>query len=108
MFGGTQINGLDTDNIYKCLEDLTIAGPSIKNIILKTNCSHLRTMRFNPYVTSMNTSLYLTSFKTFNNAAICTSSLNISGMITFTILQHHHHHASLLKSSIKQVVCSGA
>jgi hypothetical protein len=37
MFGGVQINGQDSNNIYKRAGDLTIASPSIHNIILKTN-----------------------------------------------------------------------
>ena len=37
MFGGVQINGQDTNNIYKRVGDLTIASPSLSSIILKTN-----------------------------------------------------------------------
>jgi hypothetical protein len=34
MFGGVQVNGQDTNNIYKRVGDLTIASPSTSSIIL--------------------------------------------------------------------------
>ncbi len=39
-------------------------------------------MRLNPYGVSINTSLYIIGFTTFNNASTCTSSLNVSGTTT--------------------------
>ena len=81
-FGGIQINGQDTNNIYKRVGDLTIASPSTNNILLKTNGGYWETMRLNPYGVSINTSLYVTGFTTFNNAITSSSSLNVSGFTT--------------------------
>ncbi len=39
MFGGVQINGQDSNNIYKRVGDF-IASPSIHNIILKLTMEH--------------------------------------------------------------------
>ncbi len=39
-------------------------------------------MRLNPYGVSINTSLYITGFTTFNNAITSSSSLNVSGFTT--------------------------
>ncbi len=44
-FGGIQINGQDSNNIYKRVGDLRIASPSINNILLKTNGGYWETMR---------------------------------------------------------------
>jgi hypothetical protein len=57
MFGGVQINGQDTNNIYKRVGDLTIASPSLSSIILKTNYGSWEAMRLNTTGTSINTSL---------------------------------------------------
>jgi hypothetical protein len=43
-------------------------------------------MRINPYGVSINTSLYITGFTTFNNNVTCTSSLNVSGTATINNL----------------------
>jgi hypothetical protein len=67
-FGGVQLNGQDTNNIYKRMGDLTIGVGEINSIVLKTNSGYWETMRLNPYGVSINTSLYITGFTTFNNA----------------------------------------
>ncbi len=59
MFGGVQINGPDTNNIYKRVGDLIIASPSTNSIILKSNYGNWETMRLNSAGISMNTSLYI-------------------------------------------------
>ena len=63
-FGGVQINGQNTNNIYKRMGDLTIGVGEINNIVLKTNSGYRETMRLNPYGVSINTSLYITGFTT--------------------------------------------
>ena len=80
MFGGVQINGQDSNNIYKRVGDLTIASPSINSIILKTNYGNWEAMRLNTSGISINTSLYISGVTTLNNATTCTSSLNVSGV----------------------------
>jgi hypothetical protein len=57
MFGGVQINGQDTNYIYKRVGDLTIAASSLSDIILKTNYGTWEAMRLNTAGTSINTSL---------------------------------------------------
>jgi hypothetical protein len=57
MFGGVQINGQDTNNIYKRVGNLTIASPSTDSIILKTNSGTWEAMRLNTGGISINTSL---------------------------------------------------
>ena len=47
-FGGIQKNGQDTKYIHKRVGDLTVASPSINNILFKTNGGHWETMRLNP------------------------------------------------------------
>ena len=79
MFGGIQINGQDTNNIYKRVGDLTIASPSLSSIILKTNYGNWEAMRLNSSGISMNTSLYISGVTTLNNTTTCLSSLNVSG-----------------------------
>jgi hypothetical protein len=81
-FGGVQINGQDTNNIYKRMGDLTIGVGEINNIVLKTNSGYWKTMRLYPYGVSINTSLYVTGLTTFNNNVSCLSSLHISGFTT--------------------------
>jgi hypothetical protein len=83
MFGGVQINGQDTNNIYKRVGDLTIASPSLSSIILKTNYGSWEAMRLNTTGTSINTSLYVSGLTIFNNNITCLSSLNVSGITTF-------------------------
>jgi hypothetical protein len=56
MFGGVQINGQDTNNIYKRIGDLTIASPSTSSIILKSNHGNWKSMRLNSAGISINTS----------------------------------------------------
>ncbi len=85
-FGGIQINCQDSNNIYKRVGDLTLASLAINNILLKTNGGYWETMRLNPYGDSINTSLYITGFTTFNNASTCISSLNVSGTATINNL----------------------
>ncbi len=46
-FRGIQINGQDSNNLYKRVGDLTIASPSINNILLKTNGEYWETMLLN-------------------------------------------------------------
>ncbi len=82
MFGGVQINGQDTNNIYKRIGDLTIASPSTSSIILKTNYGNWEAMRLNSAGTSINTSLYISGTTIINSAHTCTSSLNVSGITT--------------------------
>ena len=57
MFGGIQINGQDTNNIYKRVGELTIASPSLSSIILKSNYGAWEAMRLNTAGISINTSL---------------------------------------------------
>ena len=84
MFGGVQINGQDSNHhIYKRVGDLTIASPSIHNIIFKTNNGTWEAMRINTTGTSINTSLYISGTTTLNNTTTCLSSLNVSGITTF-------------------------
>jgi hypothetical protein len=40
MFGGAQINGQDTNHVYKRVGDLTFASSSINSIILKIIQEH--------------------------------------------------------------------
>ena len=75
MFGGIQINGQDTNNIYKRVGDLTIASPSTSSIVLKSNYGNWETMRLNSAGISMNTSLYI-----YREQSL------------LIILQHVHHH----------------
>ena len=82
MFGGVQINGQDTYNIYKRLGDLTIASPSTSSIRLKTNSGTWDAMRLNTSGISMNTSFYVSGTATLNHATLCLSSLNVSGATT--------------------------
>ena len=82
MFGGIQINGQDSNNIYKRVGDLTISSHSLSSIILKTNSGTWEAMRLNTAGTSINTSLYVSGLTIFNNATTCTSSLNVSGITT--------------------------
>ena len=81
-FGGVQINGQNTNNIYKRMGDLTFGVGEINSIILKTNSGAWETMRLNPYGVSINTLLYVTGLTTFNNNVSCLASLNISGFTT--------------------------
>jgi hypothetical protein len=81
-FGGVQINGQDTNNIYKRMGDLTLGVGEINSIILKTNSGAWESMRVNPYGISINTLLYVTGLSTSNNNVSCLSSLNISGFTT--------------------------
>ena len=87
-FGGVQINGQDTNNIYKSVGDLTIASPSINSIILKTNSGFWETMRINPYGITMNTSLYVTGPAIFNNdvSILGTLTCNTMDIITTEII----------------------
>jgi hypothetical protein len=78
IFGGVQINGQDTDYIYKRVGDLTIASPSLSSIILKTNYGAWEAMRLNTTGISINTSLYI-SWTTILNNTSCLSSFNVSG-----------------------------
>ncbi len=71
MFGAIQVNGQDSNNIFKRVGALTIASASIDK--------YWETRRLYPYGISTNTSLYVTGFTTFNDAATCASSLNMSG-----------------------------
>jgi len=80
MFGGIQINGQDTNNIYKRVGDLTIASPLSNSIILKTNYGAWEAMRLNTAGTSISTSLYVSGLTILNNITTCTSSLNVSGI----------------------------
>jgi hypothetical protein len=57
MFGGIQINGQDSNNIYKRIGDLTIASHSLSSIIFKTNSGFWEAMRLNTAGTSINTSV---------------------------------------------------
>ncbi len=68
-FGGIQINGQDSNNIYERVGDLTIASTSINSILLKTNEGYWETMHLNPYRV-LNISLYITGFTTLDNAKI--------------------------------------
>ena len=52
-FGNLQINGLDSNNIYKLSGDLTIASPSTNNILFKTNYGNWEAMRINTSGASM-------------------------------------------------------
>ena len=79
MFGGVQINGQDSNNIYKRVGDLTIASPSLNSIILKSNYGNWEAMRLNSAGISMNTSLYVSGLTILNNATTHTSSLYVSG-----------------------------
>ena len=79
MFGGVQINGQDTNNIYKRVGDLTIASPSTSSIILKSNHGNWESMRLNSAGISINTSLYISGTTIINNTTTCTSSFNVSG-----------------------------
>ena len=79
MFGGVQINGQDTNNIYKRVGDLTIASPSTSSIILKSNHGNWESMRLNSAGISINTSLYISGITIINNTTTCTSSFNVSG-----------------------------
>ena len=81
-FGGVQINGQNTNNIYKRMGDLTLGVGEINSIILKTNSGAWESMRINPYGISINTLLYVTGLSTFNNNVSCLSSLNVSGFTT--------------------------
>ena len=94
MFGGVQINGQDSNHhIYKRVGDLTIASPSTHSIILKTNSGTWEAMRLNTVGTSINTSLYITTINSslyvsgttiLNNTTTCRSSLNVSGITTLS------------------------
>ena len=79
MFGGIQINGQDTNNIYKRIGDLTIASPSLSSIILKTNYGNWEAMRLNSSGISVNTSFYVSGTAILNNQLTCLSTLNVSG-----------------------------
>ncbi len=57
-------------------------------------------MRLNPYGVSINTSLYVTGFTTFNNAVTSSSSLNVSGS---TILNRTTCSSSLYVSGITTI-----
>ena len=81
-FGGIQINGQNSNNIYKRIGDLSIVSPDTSSILLKTNNGYWETMRLNPYGVTINTLLYVTGLTTFNNAVTCSSSLNVSGFTT--------------------------
>ncbi len=75
MFGGVQINGQDTNNIYKRVGDLTmIESPSLSGIILKTDNGNWEAMRLNTVGTTINTSLYISGTTIINSAHTCTSS----------------------------------
>jgi hypothetical protein len=75
--------GRTQNDIYKRVGDLTIASPSIHNIIFKTNNGTWESMRLNTGGISMNTSLYVSGTTIFNNTTTCLSSLNVSGVTTF-------------------------
>jgi hypothetical protein len=81
IFGGVQINGQDTNNIYKRIGDLTIASPSTSSIILKTNYGNWEAMRLNTVGTSINTSLYVSGTTTFNNNITINSVLSVKNDI---------------------------
>jgi hypothetical protein len=87
MFGGIQINGQDTNNIYKRVGDLTIASLSTNSIILKTKSGTWKAVRLNTGRISMNTLLSVSGTTTLNNATTCTSSLYISGTTILLISQ---------------------
>jgi hypothetical protein len=85
MFGGVQINGQDSLNsIYKRAGDSTIASPSTRSIILKSDYGNWEAMRLNSAGISMNTSLHVSGLTIINNATTCTSSLNVSGITTLS------------------------
>ena len=84
MFGGIQINGQDTNNIYKRIGDLTIASPSLSSIILKTNYGNWEAMRLNSSGISVNTSFYVSGTAILNNQLTCLSTLNVSGATTIS------------------------
>ena len=77
MFGGVQINGQDSNNIYKRVGDLTIASPSLNSIILKSNNGNWEAMRLNSAGISMNTSLYVSGLTTLNNATTINGILSV-------------------------------
>jgi hypothetical protein len=66
MFEGVQINGQDTNNIYKRVGDLTIASPSTNSIILNSNYGNWETMRLNSAGISINTSIYISGTTIIN------------------------------------------
>ncbi len=99
-FGGIQINGQDSNHIYKRIGDLTLAVGETNSIILKTNSGTWETMRLYPYGFSINTLLYVTGLTRFNNVVTCSSSLNISG---FTTLNKTTCLSSLNVSGIKTI-----
>ncbi len=78
MFGGVQINGQDSNNIYKRIGDLSIAVSSLNSIILKTNYGAWEAMRLNTAGSSINTSLYVSGLTILNNTTTCRSSFNVS------------------------------
>jgi hypothetical protein len=84
MFGGIQINGQDTNNIYKRVGNLTIASPSTDSIILKTNSGTWEAMRLNTGGISINTSLYISGLTIINNVTTINSTLYVSGLTTLT------------------------
>ena len=77
--GGILINGQDNNHIYNPSGDLTIATPSINNILLKTNYGNWETMRINPYAVSINSVLNVSSTTTLNNDVTCLSNINVLG-----------------------------
>ena len=82
-FGGVQINGQDSNNIYKLSGDLSLVSPSTNNILLKTNFGNWETMRINPYGVTVNTKLNVSSTTTLNNDVTCISNLNVLGNVIF-------------------------
>jgi hypothetical protein len=89
-FGGVQINGQASNNIYKRIGYLTIAVGEIDSLLLKPNSVSFETMHLNPYGVSINTLLYVTGFTIFINDVTCSSSLNISGFTTLIKLLVFH------------------
>jgi hypothetical protein len=71
MFRGIEINGQDSNHIYKRVGYLTIASTSINNIILKTNNETWEATRENTSGISMNTSLYISGTTIRNSAHTC-------------------------------------
>ncbi len=89
MFGGVQINGQDTNNIYKRVGDLTIASPSTDSIIFKSSYGVWEAMRLNTGGVSINTSLYVSGTPILNDATTCASSLYIYIYIYIYIRNNH-------------------
>jgi hypothetical protein len=80
MFGGIQMNGQDSNNIYKRVGDLTISSHSLSSITFKTNSGFWKAMRLYTAGTSINTSLNVSGTTIFNNNMGIGTTSKISGV----------------------------